>query len=400
MKSLSKSEISLIVLVFTLSFIGSMAFRVSVPAVSFYTRKILEASALSVGLLTSSFFAARATFSIITGGLADKFERKIVYAAILGFFLNSLAVQLYVVVTSIPGILIVRFLQGMLNGVAWVSIQFILGKSISEAVRGRVYAVYFSIGSLGVVMGNLLYSTLSEYPIVHVLNVSSILYIASSILSLTILFLLRKVKVYSSKNREINNRGESRRADIIRAVPLMAIVLGVTFFSSMVRGDLIYIYINEAFKVTEAATAQVIAISSFIALVGGYILSWVSDSFGDTLALKIALIVGAIGGVLMGARIYVLAVLGLTLFYIANSGVIPISRRISITHYKLGGTTLGLVNASGNIGAVIGASIIGYLYDILGYTSINVVGVELATPILASALTLIVPLILSHILRK
>ena len=390
----------LVIVIFSISFIGSMAFRSSMPAVTFYARGVLEASALSIGLLTSSFFAARATFSVITGSLADRFGRRMVHAAAACFLLNGLAVQLYITVETVPAILGVRFLQGILNGVAWVSIQYILGRSVREEVRGRVYAIYFAVGSLGVVGGNLLYSVLSEFPIAVVLNASSILYVASALLTLAASLLLSSVGCFSIRVKSSDTRRGAGGLALTKAAPLMIIVLGVTFFSSIVRGDLIYIYISEVFDVSEATTAQAVALASFIALAGGYILSWVSDRFGDLLALKMALAIGVAGGLIMAAKILSFALAGLILFYIANSGIVPISRRIAVTRYRLGGTTLGLVNAAGNLGAVIGASVAGYLYDVLGYASTRILSLELTIIILIYASTLVASLAASIVFLR
>ncbi len=391
----------LLALTFVLSFVGTMAFRISMPAIAFFTRKVLEASALSVGLLTSSFFTARATFSIITGSLADKFGRKIIYGASLCFILNGLVVQLYALAESVPAVLGVRFLQGILNGVSWVSVQFVLGKSVNESIRGRVYAIYFALGTLGIATGNILYSILSNYPMVYILNISSVLFAIASILTLVIGLLLKGGTPLSIKKaKKTATMSKPGKLGLIKAVPLMVVVLGTTFFSSMVRGDLIYIYINEAFNVTKATAAEVVAFSSLIALVGGYILSWVSDSFGDFFALKITLTIAVIGSIIMGANVFTVAIMGLVLFYIANSGILPISRRIAVTHYKLGGTTLGLINASGNIGAVLGASVIGYLYDIFNRSSVIILGAKLTIFVLLSSSTLIASLIISLLLLK
>mgnify|MGYP005623690573 CR=1 FL=1 len=391
----------LLALMFALSFIGTIAFRISMPAIAFFTRRVLEASALSVGLLTSSFFTARAIFSIITGSLADKFCRKVIYGASLCFILNGLVVQLYALAESVLAVLCVRFLQGMLNGVSWVSVQFVLGKSVSENVRGRVYAIYFALGTLGIAAGNILYSIFSNYPMVYILNISSALFAISSMLSLIIGLSFKGSTVLNiKKTKKTAAVGKSEERRLIKAVPLMVVVLGTTFFSSMVRGDLIYIYINESFNVTKAIAAEVVAFTSLIALIGGYVLSWISDSFGDLFALKIALTIAVVGSIVMGANVFTVAIMGLVLFYIANSGILPISRRIAITHYRLGGTTLGLINASGNIGAVIGAFVIGYLYDVFNRGSVVILGAKLTVFVLLSSLTLIASLIVSLLFLK
>jgi len=376
-----------------------MAFRISIPAVTFFTRKVLEASALNVGLLTSSFFAARAIFSVVAGELADKYGGKVSYAAFLCFLVNGFVVQLYSIAKSVILIIVVRFLQGVLNGISWVSVQFILGRSVSEEFRGRAYAIYFASGSLGIVAGNMTYSILSHNPIGDVLNISTVLFIVSSILALAITYNSRFETMVSSveRGREKSGKYEGK---LISIIPLVIVVFNVTFFASMMRGDLIYVYINEFFGVSEAVVAQTIAFSSLIALAGGYMLSWFSDRFSDFSALRASLLIAYLGGFLVSVRMFPLAILGLAIFYAANSGIVPISRKIAVTYYRLGGTALGLVNALGNVGAVIGASVLGYLYDKFDGTALAMPTFELSVFTLISTLSLALSLIASLFLRE
>jgi len=376
-----------------------MAFRISIPAVTFFTRKVLEASALSVGLLTSSFFAARAIFSVIAGGLADKYGSKVSYVASLCFLINGFVVQLYSIAKSVILIIVVRFLQGILNGISWVSVQFILGRSVSEEFRGRAYAIYFALGSLGIVAGNMAYSILSHSPIGDILNISTVLFIVSSILTLAITYNSRFETMVSSVERGREKSGKYE-GELIGIIPLVIVVFGVTFFASMMRGDLIYVYINEFFGVSEAMVAQTIAFSSLIALIGGYVLSWFSDRFSDFSALRASLLIACLGGFLVSVRMFPLAILGLAIFYAANSGIVPISRKIAVTYYRLGGTALGLVNALGNVGAVIGASVLGYLYDKFDGTVLAMPTFELSVFALISTLSLALSLIASLFLRE
>ena len=376
-----------------------MAFRISIPAVTFFTRKVLEASALNVGLLTSSFFAARAIFSVVAGELADKYGSKVSYAASLCFLINGFVVQLYSIAKSVILIIVVRFLQGILNGISWVSVQFILGRSVSEEFRGRAYAIYFASGSLGIVAGNMAYSILSHNPIGDILNTSTVLFIVSSILTLAITYNSRSEAIVSSVERGKEKSGKYE-GKLIGIIPLIIVVFSVTFFASMMRGDLIYVYINEFFGVSEAMVAQTIAFSSLIALIGGYMLSWFSDRFSDFSALRASLLIACLGGFLVSVRMFPLAILGLAIFYAANSGIVPISRKIAVTYYRLGGTALGLVNALGNVGAVIGASVLGYLYDKFDGTVLATPTFELSVFALISTLSLALSLIASLFLRE
>jgi len=376
-----------------LAFVGTVAFRVSIPAVAFYTRSVLEASALGVGLLTSAFFAARAIFAVVSGGLADKYGYRVLYFSAAAFLLNAAIVNLYAATTSLPGVLLIRFMQGAFNGIAWVPVQAVLGRLVPKPVRGRVYSIYFALGSLGGMAGNAIYAELAEAPIAAVLTVSAISFAASSALVLATAALVRGLELGllrggARRGGGRDSGGAAVAAGLLGVVPLVIIVLGSSMFNSVIRGDLIYVYMNEVFQLPGEVVARYIALSSLIALPVSYLLSWVSDRVSDAASLRISLGLAFVGALLIGSTWRELALVGLAMAYGGFSGVVPVTRRVAITKYRLGGTALGLVNAFGNVGNVVGAALAGYLYDIVGVVVVSGV----ALPILIMTLPVIASL--------
>ncbi len=385
-----KREYLAVGLMIVLAFVGTVAFRVSIPAVAFYTRSVLEASALGVGLLTSAFFAARAIFAVVSGGLADKYGYRVLYLSATAFLLNAAIVNLYAAATSLPEVLLIRFMQGVFNGIAWVPVQAVLGRLTPKSVRGRVYSIYFALGSLGGMAGNAIYAELAEAPITIVLTISAILFAASTALVLATAALVRGldlVEARDSKKGGAGGGGAEVATGLLGVVPLVIIVLGSSMFNSVIRGDLIYVYMNEVFQLPRDVVAGYIALSSLIALPVSYLLSWVSDRVSDAASLRISLGLVLAGALLVGSTWRELALVGLAMAYGGFSGVVPVTRRVAITRYRLGGTALGLVNASGNVGNVVGAAVAGYLYDIVGAVVVGRVTLTMlimALPIVAS----------------
>jgi len=358
-----------VALLVLLAFVGTTAFRVSVPAIAFYAREVLSASAFSVGLLTSMFFAARAVASILAGfllGKAGKFLLSLIITT--SFVINGFIVLLYGLVESVAWLLAVRLCQGFLNGIAWVLVQYVLGMSVSENIRGRVYAVYFALGSLGSVLGNFIYSLISKQELTLSLIVSSTMYILSGIIALVAMRTLSIKLEIKRTPSNLSFKGVERASTygfMTSAILLLLIVLGISAFSSIVRGDLIYIYLSESLSLSKSYVAELVGIASLGSLIGAYLISWLSDKYGNVLALRVSSLLGALGSILLSVRLGGVAITGLLLFYIASSSVIPVSRRAAITEFKLGGLILGVVNAVGNLGNVAGSAIAGYLYDLL-----------------------------------
>ena len=350
-----------------LSFAGTLAFRVSVPAVSFYTRSVLEASALGVGLLTSAFFVARASTAVAVGSAVDRWPKALAFAPAPCFALNALAVQLYAYASTLPQVLGIRFLQGVLNGVAWVTVQYLLGRVTEERYRGRAYAIYFASGSLGGVAGNAIYSALAREPMGVVLAVSSSFFLAASGLA-TLLAYLSKGFLGPAllSTRRGRRPGGQRGGSAVAAALLLTVVMGVSVFGSILRGDLVYVYLNEVLGLGRGGAAAFVASASLVALMGGYLLSWLSDRVGEYRALTVATSIAFVGAVCSAITSPLAALLGIALFYTSQSAVTSVSRRAAVTRYRLGGTVLGLLNASSNAGSVAGAALAGWLYDTIG----------------------------------
>ena len=377
-----------------LAFVGTVAFRVSIPAVAYYTRDILESTALGVGLLTSAFFGARALSAIVSGRLCDKYISKVLYLSSLSFALNALVVNFYPYAQSLIHVVIIRLTQGLLNGIAWVPIQVVLGKSVPTSIRGRIYSIYFTLGSLGGMAGNAIYSLMVNEPLVKVIHVSSLFFSFSSLITL-ITAMLKRSSLH--KDADIRTSLSSRKhvesvavkVGLIGLVPILIIVLGSSLFNSVIRGDLIYIYMNEVVNLSKGVVAQYIAIAVLASLPMSYLLSWVSDKVSDVASLRLSMIMAFLGALVLVTPHKELVLIGLLLTYSGFSGIVPVARRVAISKFRLGGTALGIVNAVGNVGNVIGSALAGLIYDYLLsiHESAKLVILIMLIPLLAALLT-------------
>ncbi len=396
---MKRSQLASILIVLSISFTGTAAFRVSIPAISFYARSVLEATALGVGMLTSAFFFARALSAIAAGSVADKYGFKVALLAAACFALNALAVQLYGFSSNIAWFVIVRLMQGTLNGLAWVSIQYMLGRLTPKDVRGRAFAVYFAAGTFGTVAGNALYSTLSNAPLATSLAASSLLFLAASALTASLSFLVRGIEVGGGakepKARGTTGTRPSPMLGLIAIVPLATVVAGYSIIGSVIGGDLTYVYIKEFLGIPKYVVADAVAVSSIVALLGTYALSWVSDKVGDRVSLRLSVLVGLVGAFMMALPSLPLVITGRALASVGGSAVMSVSRKVAVTYYGRRGVAIGVINATGNAGKVLGSLIAGHLYDVMSGCVTSVGAVHASCFMLAMASLLLIPLLAS-----
>ncbi len=396
---MKRPQLASILVILAVSFAGTAAFRVSIPAISFYARSVLEATALGVGMLTSAFFFARALSAIAAGSVADKYGFKVSLLAAVCFALNALAVQLYGLSSNIAWFVVVRLMQGALNGLAWVSMQYMLGRLAPKDVRGRAFAVYFAAGTFGTVAGNALYSMLSNAPLSASLAASSLLFLATSALTVSLSFLVRGAEVGGgAKESEAHGATgvqPSPMLGLVAIVPLAVVVAGSSIIGSVIGGDLTYVYIKEFLGIPKYVVADAVAVSSIVALLGTYALSWVSDKVGDRVSLRLSILVGLVGAFMMALPSLPLVITGRALASVGGSAVMSVSRKVAVTYYGRRGVAVGVINATGNAGKVLGSLIAGHLYDVMSGCVISVGTLPASCFMLAMASLLLIPLLAS-----
>ncbi len=395
---MTRRKLAISLLVIT-AYTGTVAFRMSMPAIAFYAKNVLEASMLGIGLLTSSFFIARGITAIIAGGLTDKLRSKMLVASTAGFLLNALVVQLYPAVANIYWLLLLRFVQGVLNGFAWVPIQALLGFITDKNMRGRIYSIYFILGALGALSGNLIYSALSSAQLTHILMFSSIFFILSGI---SIILTKSMVGKNVSVENQFEKRGEPSTSYVVRTTiltitPLILVVFSSNMFSSILKGDLIYVYLNIYLGLSRSIASLIIGFAGVIVLPVNYMISWIADKRSGKIALEISLAIGIVGGLLLSTRNPFLAVPGLILAMIGGSSIVPITRKLAVSIRSYGGTGIGIINTSGNIGSMTGSAIAGLLFDRL---SSIYLGGELVLSMMLMVLPLFIAIILVTLMLK
>ncbi len=390
-----------LLLFFALAFTGTLAFRISMPAIAFHVRSVLEASALGVGLLTAVFFAARAGFSVIAGRIYDRFGSRASIVATGCFALNAVAAYSYLLGDSLAWMLLIRGVQGALNGLAWVLVQAMLGDVAEESFRGRAFSVYFACGSLGIMTGNALYAMLANKPLMLVLGASSLFFIVAALLA----FVAGREIAVTSRSRqrakwEARSRSTGGAKIVIRATLLLLVtVLGVSMYLSIAKGDLVYVLFKEIHGIKRSTVAWIVSVSTLASLLAGYLISWVSDRISTLWALRISTTISLAGCLLMSIGSLPVSAMGLAFFYAGTSGILPVTRRIATTYYKMRGTVLGLVNATGNIGNIAGSMIAGYLYDAMGAKMLILGGVGIVKTEALMSTTVVLSLIASFLLR-
>ncbi len=355
-KAATSKEFLAATMCLVISFLGTAAFRVQFPAVSFYSRSVLKSSFLEIGLFTSSFMAARAVASIIAGKL---YRRPSVAKALppLGFALNAFIAYLYTLVASPLQIMALRAVQGVLNGLAWVTIQVVLGELAPPRLRATMYTLYFSVGSLGIVTANFIYAHLAQLyrrPYFASMHLSLALFATAALLSAALPY-------RTPKARETAKRGGRRVTRF--AISMVLLPTAISIAMALPSSDVIYVYVSSSMGMGRASVANLMALAMLVATVMGLGISLVADRVSTPLALRILAALSIASCASMPIANPIIFAFAIVLLVSVSRSFRSIVRKIAVT--RMGPEGVGLVNASGNVGMVAGAAIVGWLYDVL-----------------------------------
>lgn len=281
--------------------------------------------------------------------------------------MNAGVAQLYTLCSTWLFAVLLKLLQGVLNGLAWVSIQYALGLSVGERFRGRAYSTCFALGSLGSAVGNILYSTLSRGSAPIALATSPLLFVATAALAAAI------PEPPPAHRAESERRGSPPGVGGL-GLEVLTAVASVRAASALIGGDLIYVYLREVSGATRQAIALTVGLCEAAGIAASFVVTWAADRGGDIVATSIASAAALSGETLFAANSPAALMAGYALFVIGARSLTPLARRVAVAYARAKGLVIGTVNAVGNISTAVSSPLMGGLLDSLGFQSVDIGG--------------------------
>ncbi len=328
----------------------------------------------------------------IAASIAGHLYRRRAVARILPpacFALNALVTLGYAHANSVGLIVALRFVQGVLNGFAWITVQIVLGASTPQSIRGTVYATYFAIGSLGAALANYIYSVLAYAPISIPLAISSALFVATAILSTSLSYVEAP-----SRPKQVSGRGAGIGFGGL-LIPLLFFTLSIQVGTAFVSSDVIYVYIHEVYGFSKQEVGLFMTITTLISIALSIALSFVADRVSDRAALTTVFTI-AVAAMASSTLRNPAALLGaIVMLSIAGRSMVSISRRIAITY--IGSEGIGYINTASNLGAMLSSVAIGALYDALDMQEIEIGGLSIVLAVASMMLPLLLVLSIGYL---
>ncbi|MEW6030689.1 MAG: MFS transporter [Chloroflexota bacterium] len=375
------SRRNLLILSFTL-LVVMLGYGMVMPIMPFYIEHF-GAGGAELGWLMSTYSLMQLICAPIWGILSDRYGRKpILSIGVLGY---AITLFMFGLAKSFTMLFIARSLSGILSSATMPTAMAYIGDNTPQNEKSKGMGQLGAMVGVGVIIGPLMGGLLSTD------SLSLLFFIGSGLAFLALLlviFLLPESKPASSSTGDLRPSNEPtltpqpdstnptpkplRTRDIYLRVLLSPVGIllllifimsfGMTNFQGMIG---LYVVDKFAFDTTQVGTIWMLMGVILIVAQGGLV-GPLTKKLGDLALIKIGLLGGAIGFVLVAVAInYITTLLALGFFILALALIGPaLNSYISAFAGEHQGTVMGLNSAFTSLGRVVGPLWGGYIYDL------------------------------------
>lgn len=382
-----KFNIRIIIITFFGVAISNMGFGMILPFLPIYAEK-LGASSFIIGLMFSSLSIGRMIFQIPGGHLSDK--KNPIIIACLGIFI-FVPIHLAFFFIRVPIIFIIlRFLEGIAEGITIPSLYMIITKYSRKDFLGRNFGLFSSFATGGIALGPIFGSLFYEKDNPQIIFLISA--ILASFIAACFFVLFIKTKKDNLNKSEVYKKNKSiMLIEIIKLLlnhnilPVYALSF-ITKFAFAFLQIAIPIYIAKNINIKPNLIAIIFTIN-FIAFsvfqpINGFIVDKKSKAFNFITAMSLLILSFFIIPFIKNYFIFIF----IFIIEIFSSSWLIVFFRNWIAKYKKTekGKMFGFTGAVGDIGAVLGPLYAGVFLK-LGEYSFIIISI-LATLILISSI--------------
>jgi MFS transporter, DHA1 family, tetracycline resistance protein len=355
-----------LVIIFVTVFIDLLGFGIIIPLLPFYAESF-GASALTIGLLGTSFSLMQFLFSPIWGRWSDKIGRKpIILIGLLGSGLSY-------VTLALAGSLALLFAARIIGGIAGANIptaQAYIADVTTPENRARGMGMIGAAFGLGFIFGPAIGGLLSRISPATPMWCAGALCFANFIAAW---FFLPESRPANAATKSLSRMEAFRHAT---TKPTLLLVLALYFIVTMAFSafEATFALFTEArFGYTTSSIGFLFAfIGVVLALIQGVLVGKVVTRVGERRLIPLAILAISIG---VGMIPFVwsvptlLAALGVLAVGMGFNGPSLTSMVSQLADADDQGGTLGLASSLASLGRVVGPAWGGYLYDAYGMTT-------------------------------
>jgi MFS transporter, DHA1 family, tetracycline resistance protein len=352
------------VVIFVTVFIDLLGFGIIIPLLPFYAERF-GATALTVGMLATSFSLMQFIFAPLWGRLSDRVGRRpIILLGLLGSCLSYLA---FGMVHTLPALFAARIFAGI-AGANIPTAQAVIADLTTPENRAKGMGMFGAAFGLGFIFGPAIGGVLSRYgysvPPLFASGLSLVNFVAAW-------FILPETLKPENRAVERVGRIDAFRAALARPhLPLMLLIgfLVVAAFSSYEAT--FALYSERVFGFDASSISWVFAFVGFImVVVQGFLVGKAVKLLGEHHIVPASLAIVAVGLLMIPATMSVGSVLAATGIMSAGMGFNNPSLMSLISRYSSAedqGGVMGLTQSLNSLARIVGPLWGGFAFDKLG----------------------------------
>jgi multidrug resistance protein len=356
--------VSPLLVIFLTVFIDLLGFGIIIPLLPFYAEHF-GASALMVGLLSTSFSVAQFLFAPFWGRLSDRIGRRPVI--LLGLLGSAVSYALFAVATSLAALFVARTLAGVAGANIPTAQAFIADTTTAET-RARGMGIIGAAFGLGFIFGPAIGGFLSHWGYAAPAWFASALSLAN--------FGAALVLLPESRPAHAGDVSRPGRLEVIRRavmrpnLPMVLLVYFLVLTSFASFEAMFALYSERRFGFTAATIGYMFAwVGVVLATVQGLLVGRVVRRVGERVVIPAAIMVlaAALGLVPLAGSVPVLAAAcGLLAFGMGFNSPSLLSAISQLADPRDQGSTLGVSQSLGSLARIIGPLWGGWVFDHLG----------------------------------
>jgi multidrug resistance protein len=356
--------VSPLLVIFLTVFIDLLGFGIIIPLLPFYAEHF-GASALMVGLLSTSFSIAQFVFAPVWGRLSDRIGRRPVI--LIGLLGSAVSYALFAMATSLAALFVARTLAGV-AGANIPTAQAFIADTTTPETRARGMGILGAAFGLGFIFGPAIGGFLSHWGYAAPAWFASALSLANFGAALVLLPESRPAHV---ADRSRPGRFEVLRRAVLRPhLPMVLVVyfLVLTAFASFEA--MFALYSERRFGFTAATIGYMFAwVGVVLATVQGLLVGRVVKRVGERVVIPAAITVlaAALGLVPLAGSVPALgAACGLLALGMGFNSPSLLSAISQLADPRDQGSTLGVSQSLGSLARIIGPLWGGWVFDHVG----------------------------------
>lgn len=341
-------------------------------------------SVTQLGLLGTAGMMGWLIFEPLSGVIADRVKKKWMLA--FGVMVSTVIYALYPMAGEIWHFGLLAFAMSSVMSFYAISAKSLIAELLPTSGRGRAYGRYLAVISVGGIAGPFVGGYMAD-----ALGYSLPFYLSAAVglISLGGILLLKHDGVVT----EVSEKFEEDGGLMSKPVLTIFLVRGLYLFDLVFRQNFLPVYLNEspAIGASETEIGAYMSILRVMSALSQSFLGDVIDRVGCRVVIVSSLGLGGLGylGLLAVRGVFPLYLLGVfqgVFMAAANMGMMI--HLMDVMPAGRTGMVMGLYSEAENVGGMIAAPSLGYVYDSVGsaYSVLYVVGALILNALLSALL--------------